>query len=79
MIEADTIVRSQNTLTKPELAAKLLEKYKQLIANIPAERFGEAGLNSWRPAGQGKKSENLGTRCVSQVSAVEVAQWLWGI
>ncbi len=44
MIEADTIVRGQNTLCKPELAAKLLEKYKQLIAAIPANRFGDFGL-----------------------------------
>jgi hypothetical protein len=44
MIEADTIVRSQNTLRKPELAAKLLDKYKQLICAIPGNRFGEARL-----------------------------------
>jgi hypothetical protein len=31
MIEADTIVHSRNTLHKPELMAKLWEKYKQLI------------------------------------------------
>ena len=46
MIEADTIVRSQNTLRKPELAAKLLEKYKQLISLIPPGRFGECGLQA---------------------------------
>jgi hypothetical protein len=46
MIEADTIVRSQNTLSKPELAVKLLEKYKQLIAAIPANRFGDDGLKA---------------------------------
>jgi hypothetical protein len=44
MIEACTIVRSQNTLRNPELASKLLDKYKQLIFAIPANRFGEAGL-----------------------------------
>ena len=44
MIEADTLVRSQNTLRKPELAAKLLEKYKQLIAAIPVNQFRDAGL-----------------------------------
>ena len=46
MIEADTIVRSQNTLRKPELAAKLLEIYKQLISLIPPGRFGECGLQA---------------------------------
>jgi hypothetical protein len=45
MMEADTIVRSQNTLCKPELATKLLDKYKHLILAIPANHFGEAGLN----------------------------------
>ena len=44
MVEAESLVRSQNTLKKPELAAKLLEKYKQLIAEIPFNRFGEFGL-----------------------------------
>jgi len=46
MIEADTIVRSQNTLRKPELAVKLLEKYKQLIEAIPVDRFGSFGLRN---------------------------------
>jgi len=46
MVEADTIVRSQNTLRKPELAAKLLEKYKQLISLVPSGRFGECGLQA---------------------------------
>jgi len=46
MIEADTIVRSQNTLHKPELAVKLLEKYKQLIEAIPVNRFGGYGLHN---------------------------------
>jgi hypothetical protein len=44
MIEAESLVRSQNTLKKPELAAKLLDKYKQLLINIPFNRFGEFGL-----------------------------------
>jgi hypothetical protein len=44
MVEAESLVRSQNTLKKPELAAKLLEKYKQLITEIPFNRFGEFGL-----------------------------------
>jgi len=43
MVEAESLVRSQNTLKKPELAAKLLEKYKQLIIEIPLHRFGEFG------------------------------------
>lgn len=46
MIEADTIVRSENQLCKPELAAKLLEKYKHLIAVIPVNCFGDAGLEA---------------------------------
>lgn len=46
MIEADTLVRSQNTLRKPELAVKLLEKYKQLIEAIPVDRFGSYGLRN---------------------------------
>jgi len=44
MVEAESLVRSQNTLKKPELAAKLLEKYKQLISEIPSNRFGDFGL-----------------------------------
>jgi hypothetical protein len=44
MVEAETIVCSQNTLKKLELAAKLIEKYKQLIAEIPFNHFGEFGL-----------------------------------
>ena len=44
MNEAESIVCSQNTLKKPELAAKLLKKYKQLIIEIPSICFGEFGL-----------------------------------
>jgi hypothetical protein len=44
MIEAESLVCSQNTLKKPELALKLLEKYKKLIIDIPSNRFGEFGL-----------------------------------
>ena len=39
VVEAKTIVCSQNTLKKPELAAKLVEKYKLLIAGIPFNHF----------------------------------------
>ena len=44
MIEADRIVRSQNTLRRPEMATKMQEKYKQLIGGIPSSRFAEFGL-----------------------------------
>jgi hypothetical protein len=44
MIEAESLVCSQNTLKKPELALKLFEKYKKLIIDIPSNRFGKFGL-----------------------------------
>ena len=44
MIEAESLVRSQNTLKKPELAMKMLEKYKKLIIDIASNHFGEFGL-----------------------------------
>ena len=44
MIEAESLVRSQNTLKKPELAMKILEKYKKLIIDIASNHFGEFGL-----------------------------------
>lgn len=44
MIEAESIVRSQNTLKNLELAGKLLKKYKQLIVEIPSIHVGEFGM-----------------------------------
>ena len=44
MIEAITIVRSGNTLRKPEQATKIMATYKGLIANIPDNRFGNCKL-----------------------------------
>ncbi len=37
MVEALTIVRSIRTMCKPEIAAKVQDKYKELIRNIPIE------------------------------------------
>ena len=44
MVEALTIVRSMRTMRKPEIAAKVQGKYKELIRNIPIERFSNSSL-----------------------------------
>ena len=44
MIEALTIVRSMRTMHKPGIAAKVQDKYKELIRNIPIERFSDSSL-----------------------------------
>ena len=44
MVEALTIVRSMKTMRKPEIAAKLQAKYKELVRSIPHERFSDSTL-----------------------------------
>ena len=44
MIEALTTVRSMKTMRKPEIAAKVQAKYKELIQSIPLERFSDMTL-----------------------------------
>ena len=44
MVEALTMVRSMKTMRKPEIAAKLQAKYKELIQSIPLERFSDMTL-----------------------------------
>lgn len=44
MIEAETLCRGENTMKKPELMAKIFERYKALIRAIPASRFGQFSL-----------------------------------
>ena len=44
MVEALTMVRSMKTMRKPEIAAKVQAKYKELIQSIPLERFSDMTL-----------------------------------
>ncbi len=46
MIEALTTVRSMRTMRKPEIAAKVQAKYKDLIQSIPLERFSDGSLKT---------------------------------
>ena len=44
MIEALTTVRSMRTMRKPEIAAKVQAKYKELVKSTPLERFSDGNL-----------------------------------
>lgn len=44
MIEADTLCRGANTMKLTELKNAIFERYRALIRDIPAARFGEFGL-----------------------------------
>ena len=46
MIEALTTVRSMKTMRKPEIAAKVQAKYKELIRSIPVEHFSDINLKT---------------------------------
>ena len=46
MVEALTTVKSMRTIRKPEIAAKLQAKYKELIQTIPPDRFSDSTLKT---------------------------------
>jgi hypothetical protein len=46
VLEAYTLVKSQNTLRKPEINAKMLETYKGLIEAIPGSRCADFAVKS---------------------------------
>ena len=46
MVEALTAVKSMRTMRKPEIAAKLQATYKELIQNIPLDRFSDSTLKT---------------------------------